>query len=211
MYTPEAFKIDDAETIQSFIAANSFATLVTVAEGRPLATHLPLIYDRSEGDLKRAIVTGHMARANPHWRAFDGKSEALVIFSGPHAYISPTWYESTPAVPTWNYTTVHLRGPITAIEDDEWISAHVSRLSEIHEMAAVGESKPSVSPDLKSRLVKLIVAFRIDVTDVVAKFKLSQNRSTADRLKAAGHLAQTDQRGAPEIAAMMRGVDSPEP
>ncbi len=210
MYTPDAFKIDDAETIQSFIAANSFATLVTVADGHPVVSHLPLIYDSPGGDTsgEQVTVTGHMAKANSHWRAFDGKSESLAIFSGPDAYISPTWYETKPAVPTWNYAVVHIRGPITALEDEDWILEHVSRLTAIHEMAAAGESEVSVSPDLKSRLVKLIVGFRMDVTSVEAKFKLNQNRSAADRLSAAGHLVRTDQRGAAEIAAMMRGVDS---
>ena len=97
------------------------------------------------------LVTGHMAKVNLRWQAFDGKSESIAIFGGPDAYISPAWYKMKPAVPTWNYMVVHIRGPITAIENEEWISAHVSRLSEIHEMSAVGESKDSVPPDLKSR------------------------------------------------------------
>ena len=100
MYIPQSFEVSDESVLDDFIASNSFAILISTINGSPFATHLPLILDRTESP--QGVLLGHVARANPHWRVFDGKQPALAIFHGPHAYISPSWYVTSPAVPTWN-------------------------------------------------------------------------------------------------------------
>src|SRR5579871_5873948 len=103
MYIPKAFEVTDRAALHDFIEGNSFATIVTSVEGAPFATRLPFILDRGAG--ASGTLIGHVARANPHWRSFDGRAQALAMFDGPHAYISPSWYVTSPAVPTWNYAT----------------------------------------------------------------------------------------------------------
>ena len=109
MYIPKAFQVSDSRVLAEFIASNSFATLISSVQGSLFATHLPLILDQSRSS--QGVLLGHVARANRHWQAFDGQQEALAIFHGPHAYISPSWYaSSSPAVPTWNYAVAHVYG-----------------------------------------------------------------------------------------------------
>src|SRR5262245_59726970 len=105
MYIPTAFRAKDRAALYDLIERHGFGTLVTIVDGSPFATHLPLVLDRT-----RDVLLGHVARANPHWHTMNGPSEALVIFQGPHAYVSPSWYTTAPAVPTWNYAAVHVYG-----------------------------------------------------------------------------------------------------
>src|SRR5262245_25072902 len=102
MYIPKSFAETDGATLYPFIRDNNFAALVTEHEGQLIASHLPFLIDSERG-----VLRAHLARANDQWQAFDGR-EALVIFQGPHAYVSPSWYEVQPSVPTWNYTAVHV-------------------------------------------------------------------------------------------------------
>jgi len=106
MYIPNAFREDDQATLVAFMRAHSFATLVSVVDGTPFATHLPLVISEESGQI---LLVGHLAKANPHWRALTA-SDSLVIFQGPHAYISPSLYEKRESVPTWNYIAVHAYG-----------------------------------------------------------------------------------------------------
>ena len=126
MYLPKAFEITDPMVLRDFIAANSFATLVSTVDGSPFATHLPLLFDSDQSE--HGTLLGHVAAANPHWRVFDGSTEALAIFHGPHSFISPSWYKTKPAVPTWNYATVHVYGRPRVIDDKDWLSSLLDRL-----------------------------------------------------------------------------------
>ncbi len=119
MYIPKAFREEDIEILRAFMQGNNFAILVTMQDGVPLATHLPLILDCENGPY--GTLRGHMARANTQWRTFDEKKEVLVIFPGPHAYISPSWYVSEPetSVPTWNFVAVHAYGIPRIVSDEE--------------------------------------------------------------------------------------------
>lgn len=177
MYVPKHFEVDDEATLRAFIEANSFATLVSNLEGALFATHLPLLVESdAEG---RLTLLGHVAAANQHQRAFDGQSEALAIFHGPHAYVSPRWYEAPAAVPTWNYAVVHAYGRLHRIDDPGGLAELVDRLTDVHD----GDFAASDAvADLKARLLKGIVGFRMPVERLEGKFKLSQNRSAADRL-----------------------------
>jgi transcriptional regulator len=183
MYTPSHFRIDDPDTLQAFIENYSFATLVSTIEGSPFTTHLPLLLHRERG-----VLLGHVARANPQWRTFDGKSECLAIFSGPHAYISPTWYAASPAVPTWNYAAVHVYGRPTLVD--------AAATSDIIDALVAKYESPQTEPwpnellsDFRERLLAGIVGFEVPIERIEGKFKLGQNRSEADQL---GTLARLD-------------------
>jgi transcriptional regulator len=180
MYIPKAFHVSDNSVLDAFIMHNSFATLVSTVAGTLFATHLPLILDRTPSS--PGVLLGHVARANPHWRVFDGQQEALAMFHGPHAYISPSWYTTSPAVPTWNYAVVHVYGRPHVVEDEEWLANLVDRLVALYE-AGMPDPWPGVLPtEFKANLLKAIVGFSMEITRVEGKFKLGQNRSLADQL-----------------------------
>jgi transcriptional regulator len=186
MYIPKAFQISDISVLEAFITHNSFATLVSTVDGTLFATHLPLILDRTE--LSQGILLGHVARANPHWRAFGGQQEALAMFHGPHAYISPSWYTTSPAVPTWNYAVVHVYGVPRLVEDEVWLAHLVDRLVALYE-ADMPAPWPGVLPaEFKANLLKAIVGFTMDITRVEGKVKLGQNRPLGDQLGVVRHL-----------------------
>lgn len=187
MYCPEAFAVSDPEQLQRFIAQYSFATLVSTVDGHPFATHLPLLLD--PGTSTHGTLLGHMARANPQWQAFESSQEVLAIFQGPHAYVSPSWYETTPAVPTWNYATVHVYGVPRIIEDSQQLATLVDRLTAVYESGMPQPWPGDIPVDFKQKLLKAIVGFVIDITRVEGKFKLGQNRPLVDQQAVARRLA----------------------
>ena len=190
MYVPKAFEVTDLATLHAFIEANSFATLVTSVEGEPVATRLPLILDSEAGP--RGTLIGHMARANPHWTSFDGKFASLAIFDGPHAYISPRWYVTSPAVPTWNYATVHVYGVPRVIDDSNKVEEIVERLVTIYEASLEKPwSTAEVPRDFKAKLLKAIVGFEMSVDRIEGKFKFGQNRPVEDQAATISELEKT--------------------
>jgi transcriptional regulator len=174
MYVPDHFREDRPEVLHDAMRRIGFATLVT--QGLE-ANHLPMLV--GEG-----VLRGHVARANPVWK--QGSGDALAIFLGPHAYVSPNWYpskaETGKAVPTWNYLTAHARGTITWIQDADWLRAHVGALSETHE---AGRAEPWAIGDAPASyvdgLLRAIVGFELTIAKLEGKWKLSQNRDAADR------------------------------
>jgi transcriptional regulator len=174
MYVPDHFREDRPEVLQDAMRRIGFATLVT--QGLE-ANHLPML-------LQDGMLHGHVARANPVWKA--GAGEALAVFLGPHAYVSPNWYpskaETGKAVPTWNYLTVHARGAINWIQDTDWLRAHVTALSATHE---TGREEPWAIGDAPASyvdgLLRAIVGFELTIKNLEGKWKLSQNRDAADR------------------------------
>src|SRR6185295_11091863 len=120
MYVPASFAVSDKKTLESFIERYDFATLITPSAAGLVASHIPIMLRRSAG---KAALIGHVARANSQWKHFDGHTQALAIFHGPHAYVSPTWYATSPAVPTWNYAAVHVYGKPAASEDRDFTKA----------------------------------------------------------------------------------------
>lgn len=169
MHIPEKLKMNSYEEIQEFIKNYSFAAVISADLE---ASHLPLIFKSSEGEM--GTLYGHFARTNPHWKLVDS-SEVLVIFSGPHSYISPTWYESKPAVPTWNYSAVHVRG-IARLTDKN------ITLDALDETVKKYEPNLSIPEDFKSKLSNGIIGFKIEVSSIEGKEKLGQHRSKADQL-----------------------------
>jgi transcriptional regulator len=191
MYIPKAFRVSDNLALDAFITHHSFATLVSTVDGRLFATHLPLLLDRPPSS--PGVLLGHVARANPHWRVFDGKQEALAVFHGPHAYISPSWYTTSPAVPTWNYSAVHVYGVPHIVADDVRLADLVDRLVAFYEAGMPAPWSGILPADFKANLLKAIVGFTMEITRVEGKFKLGQNRSLGDQLGVVRHLeASTD-------------------
>lgn len=176
MYVPKAFREDDVARLHGFLGAWSFALLVTDVDGVPVATHLPLVLDDHAGSEARLI--GHVARPNPQWRSFDGARQALAIFSGPHAYVSPTWYATAPAVPTWNYAAVHAYGRPRVLERPEATRDAVARLVAIHDPAWSLADQPA---EFIAGMLRGIVAFEMPIERLEGKLKMSQNRPAADR------------------------------
>jgi len=166
--------VTDVATLYQFMRSHNFATLITTAEGQMTATHLPFLVDAESG-----LLRAHLARANQQWRHFDGR-EALVIFQGPHAYISPTWYEVHPSVPTWNYTAVHVYGVPRIVSDDAQVHRMLRDLVSQHEHGRRPEWQMDLPQDYMNKMVQAIVGFELPISRVEGKFKLSQNHSEAD-------------------------------
>ena len=181
MYTPRAFAEADETKLADFIDQNSFATVVTVEEGAAVASHLPLLLNRQDG--ARGRLVGHMARANPQWERANGKS-ALAIFTGPHAYISPTAYEAKNVVPTWNYTAVHVHGTFRIDDDRARRLEIVRRYVEFYEASKTPAwSIDSADAGFIDSLLDAIVGFEIDIERFEGKWKLNQNHDQTRRKK----------------------------
>ncbi|HSP22809.1 MAG TPA: FMN-binding negative transcriptional regulator [Planococcus sp. (in: firmicutes)] len=176
MYIPKHFKVTDLDEIQEFIHTNSFGTLITTKNGKPIATHLPLQLVRSDNAF---FITGHMAYGNSQWRTFETCEDVLVTFQGPHAYISSSWYEKE-NVPTWNYQSVHLYGAAKLLNEAE-LKADLTKLMQKYE---AHREHPvlweTLSPSMLEKELKGIVGFKIQVTEVQATYKISQNRTETD-------------------------------
>ena len=199
MYIPSHFAGDQA-TGREIMKAHSWALLMTSDEqGTPLATHLSLIW-RNDGTPHGSLI-GHMARANAHWQELEGAGEVLVVFSGPHAYVSPSWYANHPSVPTWNYAVVHAHGRARLLPP-EALPGLLDRLSRAYEDARPSPWRMAGLPaDYTAKMLPAIVGFEVAVERLEGKFKLSQNRRRED---VDGVAAALEREGQPELAALMR-------
>ncbi|MEZ0527384.1 FMN-binding negative transcriptional regulator [Pseudomonas sp. Env-73] len=183
MYTPRAFALDDLPEIQQLIQHTRLAQLVTVGENGLQASHLPLLLNPDEGP--NGTLYGHLAKANPQWRELQNGGEALVIFAGADAYISPAFYpakaEHGKVVPTWNYIAVHAYGTPAVFSDAERLLKVVTALTDRHESGRAQPWRVSDAPaDYIDGMLKAIVGFALPIKRLVGKRKLSQNRSPAD-------------------------------
>jgi transcriptional regulator len=200
VYIPEFNRQEDRSTILAFMRANPFAILITTAEGVPFATHLPLLVDEA-GD--QIVVQGHMARANEHWKSMKDSEESLVIFHGPHAYISPSLYEIRESVPTWNYAAVHVYGQPTLFSDEEALKATLHRMITTFELSYMAQWS-QLSEQYQSRMMKHIVGFEIRVKRLEAKFKLSQNRTKGEQARVSECLNQSKDSNVSGVAELMQ-------
>jgi transcriptional regulator len=178
MYIPSSFRVEDAAKIAAFMRLHSFATLITDGGGAPFASHQPMLHHPESGS--NGTLISHMARANPQWQHFVSGREALVVFHGPHSYISPSWYQTEPAVPTWNYAVVHAYGVPKAFSDHERVVALLRETVAAFESAFEKPWPGNLPEDYRDKMIQGIVAFEIPVTRVEGKFKLGQNRLAAD-------------------------------
>jgi transcriptional regulator len=179
MYIPAFNRVNDDEKIDHLIADYGFATVVTQKDGVPFASHLPVLLEgRSDGS---RVLRSHMARANSQWRHFTPDSEVLCIFSGPHAYISPSWYQMQHTVPTWNYAVVHVYGKATIVDEIAALRQIVLDTTAKYESIMAQPWQIPLSESEMDEMLKAVVGFFIEVTRLEGKFKLGQNRSREDR------------------------------
>jgi transcriptional regulator len=208
MYVPPAFRIEDLAEIQAAIRSARLAQVVTLGAGGLAATPLPLLLDPDEGAF--GTLYGHVARANPQWREAAPGGEALAIFMGPDAYVTPAWYEAKAetgkVVPTWNYETVQARGPAEFFDDPDRLQAVVTRLTDRHEAA---RAKPWAVADAPEPFVRAqlrgIVGLRLPIARLEGKRKMSQNRSLADQGRVREGLASSVDPADRRAAAAMPG------
>lgn len=209
MYCPPAFVENDRDTIARMIRAHPFGQLITCDQGRSEVTHLPFMYEQDEAVLGHGLgkskgkLIGHIARANPQWQHFASGEEVLVVFQGPHTYISPSWYKNF-GVPTWNYAVVHVRGTVRLIEDEARLIAMLTELTETHEAARPAPWVFDIDPERRAHLMAMLVGFEIDITDIQATFKFNQNRSEEDRAGVIAALSQSPDANDQAVARLMR-------
>jgi transcriptional regulator len=184
MYIPRSFAESDRDALHGFIERHPLGALVTASVTHGFfATHLPLLLDREQGPF--GVLQGHVARANPHHELAASGESALVIFSGPDAYVTPSWYPSKQehgkVVPTWNYIAVHATGVLRFNDDRDFLMAHLDRLTDRHEASQSHPWAMHDAPlDYLEQLARATVGVEIEITSLEGKFKLSQNRSAAD-------------------------------
>ncbi|TNC46197.1 FMN-binding negative transcriptional regulator [Mumia zhuanghuii] len=201
MYVPRFNALDDDAAVDALIRTVGAGDLVTAdTDGVPYATRLPLVWLRDE-----SRVIAHMALANPHWRTLGDGGAALIVVTGPQAYVSPSWYEAKAehgrVVPTWNYSRVELRGTVRVHRDVAWLRDAVTRLTDLHEQR---RAQPWAVTDAPASYVegqlRGIVGLEVTVTSVEGKAKLSQNRSDADRAGVVAGLRAEDGAEASRVA-----------
>jgi transcriptional regulator len=204
MYIPPHVAQTEPESLHRIMRTHPLGALVTSGPGGLDAEHIPFELDPATGPL--GTLSAHVARANPLWQRCPSGSEVMVIFRGAEAYVSPNWYPSKHQahrqVPTWNYEVVHAHGRLTVRDDERFVRGLVARLTRHHEAA---EPKPwkmsDAAPEFIDEMLSKIVGIEIEITSLMGKSKLSQNRQAGDRLNAAEILAT---RGHGELAAAMR-------
>ncbi|WP_233236813.1 FMN-binding negative transcriptional regulator [Bordetella sp. LUAb4] len=228
MYTPPAYAEHDSAALHAFMRAHSFATLVTVGEGGANATHLPFLLrerggvggfgndapgsdqpgaDRAAVDQSGPVLVTHLARANPQWRDLQAGAQALVLFQGPHAFISPSWYENQQTFPTWNYTAVHVRGQPRLIEAPEDIRAVLQSTVATYDTPLGGTWRFDAMPDtLTLPRLKAIAALEIPLTSLEGKMKLNQDKSVVDRLGVIAALERQGDADSVAVARLIRGL-----
>jgi transcriptional regulator len=202
MYTPSFNSFTDTQEIIAFMQRYNFATIVTTVNDLPEATHLPFLVKEEEGKL---FLWSHFAKANPQSKHIFDKT-SLVIFTEPHAYISPSNYEKETNVPTWNYIAVHAYGTATPLDDTGQKVELLKNTINTFEPAYYQQWQ-GLPDEYRLRMMNGIVAFRIEVTDLQAKKKLSQNRSELERENIINSLGKSSDTNAREIAAYMRNLE----
>ncbi len=200
MYVPKYYKVSDLEEIKEFIQHNSFATIVSIRKGKPIAAHIPVLLKKIENDY---YLTGHLAYGNPLWKTFEEVQDILVIFNGPHAYISSSWYEHE-NVPTWNYQAVHVYGKASVIEGialEQDLTSLLEKYESFRENPVLWDK---LSPELLQQEMKGIKGFKIKVEEVQAAYKLSQNRNANDYANIIKELYKEENPHADAVAEAMK-------
>ncbi|MBD2843585.1 FMN-binding negative transcriptional regulator [Paenibacillus sp. IB182496] len=198
MYIPKPFQMEDESVMFDFIEQHNFGILITTQAQHPVGSHLPFWLDREQ-----RRMYSHFARPNEQWRDIEDQ-EALIIFPGPHTYISPTWYETNQSVPTWNYVSVHVYGKITIIDDPSEVLGSLGKLVLQHEGPDSAYTLDSSNQAFVEGLSAGIVAFQCEIAKLEGKWKLSQNHSRARQENVVRQLEQSKHEDARSIAAQMK-------
>ncbi|MBL0330240.1 MAG: FMN-binding negative transcriptional regulator [Bacteroidetes bacterium] len=199
MYIPPYYKESDEQKLIAFMQTYNFATLISTNNANILATHLPFVIEKRGEQL---FLVCHMAKANPQWESFT-ENEVLVIFQGPHAYISPSNYEKQQNVPTWNYIAVHATGKAKIVSNPSEVMALMEKTIHQFEQKFYEQWK-TLSPDYINGMLKAIVAFEIEVTKLEGKFKLSQNKTKNEQQNIVHSLEQSEDTTQKEISKEMK-------
>jgi len=197
MYNPEHFRQDDDEAALAFITQHDFA--IVVSHGELHATHTPMTANRRDGKIE---LFGHFARKNPHCALLTEGTQQTCIFAGPHTYVSPAWYETKPAVPTWNYSAVHITGTASVITDREIFRQHLLALT--HKNDPTLDVTELMPDKFMNGMMKGIVGFTLIAEQIEFKHKLSQNRPIEDRRAVAQTLAQQSDQDSVAVAKAMQ-------
>lgn len=201
MYVPTSFREENPEKLHQFIKTYSFGTLFSGSGEHLKASHLPFLLDEKAGSHGKLI--GHMAKANDHWQSLSGQP-VLVVFQGPHTYISPTWYEEPQTVPTWNYVAVHVYGKYVPVGGESKLKGILEKTVGVYEASM---PKPwdmkGLPEDFMEKMLKMIVGFEIEISRIEGKWKLNQNHSEARRQKVVRALEKQGKPNDLEIAKLM--------
>lgn len=198
MYIPKHYRIEEEDEALDLIDEHGFAILASRHEGMPVATHLPLMLDR-----EKRVLYGHFARPNPQWQDIEGQT-VLAMFNGPHCYVSPSWYETKQAVPTWNYVTVHVYGQVELVHDQEEVMASLRDMVSKYEAQGSPYRLEEADPGFMSGLAKGIQGFKIGIDRIEGKAKLSQNHSAERQERVISRLERGRTEDERRIAALMK-------
>jgi len=198
MYRPKYFKMTDDAIVYEMMKTNSFATLFSQHDGMPFATHLPLNLNE-----ENTYLYGHFARPNSQWKDIENQT-VLAIFHGPHCYISPSWYETNKSVPTWNYVTVHVYGEVELLEDENELAEHLQEMVLKYESPDSTYRLQDVDADFLAVLNKGVQGFKIKISKIEGKAKLSQNHSIERQELVINQLKKIPKTDEQQIASLMK-------
>jgi transcriptional regulator len=206
MYIPKHFEETDTRTLHALVRSHPLGAWVTPAPAGLVANHIPFLVHEERGTL--GTLVGHVARANPVWQSFSTTSPSVVIFQGPQAYITPSWYpgkqEHGKVVPTWNYAVVHAHGSPVAIDDRDWLRAHVGELTRLHESTQAAPWAVADAPaDFIEKMLSAIVGIEIPIERLEGKWKAGQNRTAPDQQGAAEGLRRSGDEASVAMADLM--------
>lgn len=184
MYNPSTFRMNDQTALHAFIQAHPLGLLITHTNEVLMASSIPFLLYPKEGT--HGVLRAHLAKANPHWQAFESNNECLIVFQGPQGYVTPSWYpgktEHHKVVPTWNYTMVQCHGSAQIFSDAGWLKQQIADLTDFHEQGRTTPWSVSDAPtDYIDNQIKALVGIEILITSIEGKYKLSQNRTEQDR------------------------------
>lgn len=202
MYTPKHFLVDDKAELLAFMQQYSFALLISTHNNCPTATHLPFIVQQTADD--NIVLTAHFAKANPQWQQIT-QQKVLVVFSQPHAYISPKHYDNTISVPTWNYIAVHAYGHAQIIDQPVQVLSILEQTIQYYESDYLAQWH-SLPNDYKHSMIQGIVAFNIQIDQLQASYKLSQNKNEGEKQRIMHTLSNSPHSHEKDIADYMRSL-----
>ncbi|CDR24799.1 FMN-binding negative transcriptional regulator [Staphylococcus schweitzeri] len=201
MYIPKFFQIDDFKEIEQFVKSNSFGMIITEKHGKPLATHLPLILQKKGDDY---YISGHIAKGNPQWKTLNGNSNVLIIYQGPHAYVSSSWYEKE-NVPTWNYQAIHLYVEATVLSEQETMDDLKTLLAKYEQYRENPVLWDNLAESTQMQ-AKAIIGFKVKINKVEAAYKMSQNRNEQDYNNIIKKLEEEHNSSSNAVADVMRDI-----
>jgi len=207
MYLPRHYAVTDRLRLHDFIKSNGFGILFSGNGPEPVASHLPFILDESAGE--NGTLLAHMAAENRQWRHADGQP-VLTVFQGPHTYVSPTWYQETETVPTWNYVAVHVYGTLRVVQDQQRLQSIIERITDYYESSLPQPWKAEFTSEYAQQMLKRIVVFEIEIQKMQGKWKLNQNHSEERRRRVVDVLKTYSDDNSREIVALMEPGLKPE-